>query len=133
MNTRWIKNTTMLAAMGMAFGLPLAASADSSSGVWSGDAAAPVPHIPGTFANSPTNDDPNTGQFSATFDTTGRLIQVGRSAEPPEMIEVAGYVSARQVVSTRDTGDSAASEATFASFKTQLRSLSRLNGQTAQR
>jgi hypothetical protein len=135
MKIRAIQTTAIVAAIGLAVGMPLVASADSSSGVWSGDAAAPVPHIPSTFNGSPTNDDPNTGQFTMTFDSTGRLVAVGRAQEPPTVLETSYANGRAQGSISRGTfGDTAASAATFANFRAQLKTLSRQGtAQTAQR
>jgi hypothetical protein len=133
MKAHGMRKTAMLAAIGAALSMPIAAFADPAAGVWSGDSAAPVPHIPGTFAGSPTNDDPNAGQFTATFDATG-FVGVGRASEPG-VLEVTPVNNWHSSNPSFASGNSAASESTFAKFKADLRALAsrQPNTQTAQR
>jgi hypothetical protein len=42
------------------------------------EALAPVaPGLPPPFVGAPMNDDPRAGQFSLTFDDTGKLVSIG--------------------------------------------------------
>ena len=117
-----LQTTAIAAALALAAATPLAATADGSAGVWSGDGAAPVPHIPGTFAGAPTNDDPSAGQFSVAFDTTGHFVRIGRVDEPRSPIAVVPDRERRQAAFTSGR-ESAASAATFARFRLKLRAL----------
>jgi hypothetical protein len=63
-----IRNTIAAAAGACALTAPAGALAQST------------PLLPPPFAGAPMNDDPRAGEFSLTFDDSGKLVRVGRAA-----------------------------------------------------
>ncbi len=63
----------MILALTVAVGMPLTALADPP--------AVSAPTMPAPFIGAPTNDNPESGQFSLNFDDQGRFLGSGTAPE----------------------------------------------------
>jgi hypothetical protein len=73
--TTRIRSLAIVGSLGVFFASPVAAFADPS--------ALGAPTIPAVFVGAPTNDDPNAGQFTVNFTSTGEYLGTGVAPEPP--------------------------------------------------
>jgi hypothetical protein len=95
---------------------PVAASADPP--------AVGAPTIPPVFVGAPTNDNPNAGEFTVNFDTSG-YRGIGIAPEPPLIRDltpgpVRVFAQARPVAITSETERSSV-DGLFVVFRRELR------------
>ena len=116
-----MRKSVMLGAVGAMLALPIAAQADPP--------AVGAPTIPPVFVGAPTNDNPNAGEFTVNFDSTG-YRGIGTSPEPPLTRDLTedgsqpAYRQAGSVTVAPTTGEKTSVDRLFVGFAQQLRDLS---------
>ena len=109
-----LSKTAALGALYAMAALPVAASADPP--------AVGAPTIPPVVVGAPTNDNPNAGQFSVDFDSTGAYQGIGTAPEPALTRDLTPQTERRQARAVEPRAQERASvNHLFANLAQQLR------------